>query len=225
VWWTTTLPIDDSGQEVTKTIEYCVSNRKARAFVVARHKSLKIYWKTPCDGLRVRSVFVSLGGVCTCRSRYSDWRAYTEEQSRSATACWPPPDRRTSLPPPHRRTPYHSRQRLPVEPSLTAAAPRRPACRRSCAFSLRRTLTHSHHPSHDSPPAQGRRHRTDDNIIIVVCTTYVVPSHVFSRSSPPSTWRSPLPTPVIVIYRHNDNCRYNNINWYFLFFRLSTKQE
>lgn len=93
-------------------------------------------------------------------------------------------------PPPRRRAPYHSRQRLPVKPSLTAAAPRPPDQPTfSCAFSLRRTLRRrSHHPSHDSPPVQGRRHRTDDNIIIVVCsTTYVVSRHVFSRSSPPTT--------------------------------------
>lgn len=54
---------------------------------------------------------------------------------RSAAACWPPPpppDSRTSLPPtPSPPTPNRSRQRLPVEPSLTAAVAPLPPARRT----------------------------------------------------------------------------------------------
>jgi len=177
-------------------IVYCVSNRKARAFVIARHKSLKIFWKTPCDYLQVSSVVVSLGRVWTCRSRYSDWRANAEEQSRSAAACWPPPDRRTSLPP---TLPPHITPRATTSSRRTLSYSHRTALARcawrSCAFSLLHTsLPSSHHPSHNSPPVQGRRHRTDDSIIIAECTTYVVSRHVFSTSSPPTIWRSLLPS-------------------------------
>lgn len=66
-----------------------------------------------------------------------------------------------------RRTLSHSRRR-----TTTARPPYPTGRRRSRAFSLRRTLSRTTpRLVIPSPPVQGRsrRHRTDDNIIIVVC--------------------------------------------------------